>query len=164
MGIWKKSFDVSLPATNSASAPLQFWLITSFLRFPPLGELGAIAEAPGKFAAFPRDLIPESAHMLAMYGISSVEASKQTDKQARGYLFEDLRMRGDVAFPEISFSAALSQHPPFTGRIGDGSILGVGHSARTSFLCATFAASRWIFSTFPGNGQSNPKRAGGSGE
>ena len=75
-------------------------------------ELDAIAAASGKFAAFSRDLILETAHILVRYGIASVEAFKQADKQARNYLFEDLRLRENMTFPELSFLVALNQHLP----------------------------------------------------
>ena len=88
-------------------APAQLMLVPAFRE-----ELGAIAADSTKFAAFSRDLIIESAHILARYGISSVEASKQADKRARGYLFEDLRLRGNLTFPELRFLVALNQHLP----------------------------------------------------
>ena len=43
----------------------------------------------------------DSAHILVRYGIQSLEAFKQIDKQARGYLFDGLRHREQMTFPEL---------------------------------------------------------------
>ena len=65
------------------------------------GELQSIARASAKLSAFHPNRIMDSAHILARYGIQSLEAFKQIDKQARGYLFEDLRRREQMTFPEL---------------------------------------------------------------
>ena len=162
---WETSIAAFLPPQQRSRAqpvlaPGQLLLVPAFRE-----ELGAIAEDSAKFAAFSRDLILESARILVRYGISSVEAFKQADRQARSYLFDDPRLRGNLTFPELSFLVAPHQHLPLIRRGRDeGSIRGVGYSARISFLCATPEASRWMHSNFPGNGQSNPQGAGGSCE
>ena len=64
-------------------------------------ELQAIARASEKLSAFQPIHIMDSAHISARYGIQSLEAFKQTDRQARGYLFDDLRRREQMTFPEL---------------------------------------------------------------
>ena len=43
----------------------------------------------------------DPAHILARYGVQSSEASKQIDKQARGYLPDDIRHREQMTCPEL---------------------------------------------------------------
>ena len=50
--------------------------------------------------------------MLARYGILSIESFRQVDKQARTYLFEDLRQREQKTYPELSFLIAMNQNLP----------------------------------------------------
>ena len=64
-------------------------------------ELQAIARASAKLSAFQPNHIVGPAHILLRYGIQSLEAFNQIDKQARGYLFEDLRRREQMTFPEL---------------------------------------------------------------
>ena len=66
-----------------------------------MGGPQAISRDSAKIAAFRTNQILDSAHILARYGAQSVEAFKQIDRQARGYLFEDLRRRDQMTFPEL---------------------------------------------------------------
>ena len=50
--------------------------------------------------------------MIIRYGIFSIEAFRKMDKQARTYLFEDLRHREQKTYPEPSYLIAMNQHLP----------------------------------------------------
>ena len=76
------------------------------------GELLSPARACNKLSDFSENLASDSAHVLVRYGILTAGASNQTDRQARGYLSEDLRQREQMALPELSFLVALNQHLP----------------------------------------------------
>ena len=51
-------------------------------------ELAALTRAPNRLSPFPKtSFLDPPAHILVRYGVVSIEASKQTERQARGYLF-----------------------------------------------------------------------------
>ena len=75
-------------------------------------EITALTRGSARFSAFRPSLITDSANMLVRYGIHSAEAFRQTDKQARAYLFEDFRQREQKTYPELSFIIAMNQHLP----------------------------------------------------
>ena len=62
-------------------------------------ELNALTQGSARFASFGANLITDSAQMLTIYGISPIEAFRQMDKQARTYLFGDLRQREHKTYP-----------------------------------------------------------------
>ena len=65
-----------------------------------MGELQAIARGSAELSAFQPNQIMGTAHILVRYGVQSLGAPKQIDKQARCYLFEDLRRREQMASPD----------------------------------------------------------------
>ena len=86
--------------------------IPAFLRFireswntltPLTDELNALTHGPARFASYGRNLITDSAQMLIIYGIFPIESCRQMGKQARTYLFEDSRRRGQETYPCPAF-------------------------------------------------------------
>ena len=86
-----------LPVRIPQLSPNQVLLVPSLV-----DELQALAKASAKLAAFQPNQLMDAAHTMVRYGIQSLEAFKQIDKQARGYLFEDLRHREQMTFPELA--------------------------------------------------------------
>ena len=72
--------------------------------------LGVQLSSSSRFQPLTEDRIRESSAILVRYGIPTVEAFKQAEKQARSYLSEDLRQREQRNFPELSFLITPSQH------------------------------------------------------
>ena len=75
-----------------------------------MGELRAIDRGSAKLSAFHPNQIMNLAHILARYGIQSLEDSKQIDKTARAYLSEDLRHLEQMTSPELSRGGKSLHH------------------------------------------------------
>ena len=68
-------------------------------------DLVAIKNAHSKSASIPDDRISDSASLLVRYGIATPEAFRNTDEQARRFLFEESENPNILTFGSSAFFA-----------------------------------------------------------
>ena len=76
---------------------------------PLAAEIIALTQSSARYTSLGPNLITDSATMLARYGIPNIESFRRVGKQARTYLFEDLRRRWQELAPSSVFNSYESK-------------------------------------------------------